>query len=207
MNQVNQEVDIVKEYNVHNYRKNNLVYVATPKCGSRYYSTLLLENNWDQIPFWKINWGKDYVFGFIRDPYIRYLKGVVQDIFESESIDFDNCITQMIRQFKKFNLPMTPHSVPISILLQGYYQNIKWIPIGDRSHEEFIKICQEHDIEIGHYDSENVDPHHSDKNKQSFYLRLKKEFEQSNELYQLFCKEDQKIYDEAKLKLEFNSQI
>jgi hypothetical protein len=194
--------DIVNFFNVHNYKKNNLVYIGTPKCGSRYYTTLLTENGWRRIHFWEIDWDNIHAVGFIRDPLERYLKGVVQDIFESESTDFDDCVTKMIGEFNKFNLPMTPHSVPITMLLQDYYHKINWIPVGNNSHEEFLKICEQHQISIENYDSENIDPHHSDSNKQQYYERIKTAFGHGNELYHLFFEKDHKLYDEAKKKFK-----
>jgi len=195
--------DIVEIYNVHNYRKNNVVYVGTPKCGSRYYSTLLLENGWDQVPFWSIEWTNDYVFGFIRDPLTRYLKGLVQDIFESESENFDHHISSLMSEFNKFNLPMTPHSIPVTVMLNGYCDKINWIPIGPESHNYFIDICKNQSIEIGQYDSENIDPHHSNGYKQAVYQRLKDLFVE-NDLYHLFFEQDHKLYDSIKKKFEQN---
>jgi hypothetical protein len=179
--------DIVKIYNVHNYRKNNVVYVGTPKCGSRYYSTLLLENGWDQVPFWSIDWTNDYVFGFIRDPLTRYLKGLVQDIFESESENFDHHISSLMSEFNKFNLPMTPHSIPVTVMLNGYCDKINWIPIGPESHNYFINICK----------------NHSNGYKQAVYQRLKDLFVE-NDLYHLFFEQDHKLYDSIKKKFEQN---
>ena len=204
MSQGSRVADIVEVYNVHNYRKNNLVYVGTPKCGSRYYSTLLLENGWDRDDLWTIDWSKDYVFGFIRDPLVRYLKGLVQDIFESESDQFDNHIFKLISEFKKFNLPMTPHSVPITVLLNGYWNKINWIPIGPHSHDRFIDICKNHSIEIGKYDSENIDPHHSNGHKQTVYEKIKSAFGNGNELYHLFFEQDHILYEQTKKKFEQN---
>lgn len=192
--------DAVNFFNVHNYIKNNLVYIGTPKCGSRYYTTLLTENGWRRTHFWEINWNKIHAVGFIRDPFERYLKGVVQDIFESESEDYDSCITKMIGQYKNFNLPMSFHALPITVLLNGYYDKINWIPVSNNSHKHFLNICNQHGIAITNNDSENIDPHHSTPYKQQCYERIKLEFGQGNELYHLFYEQDQKIFDAAKLK-------
>jgi len=162
-----------------------------------------LENGWDQVPFWTIDWTSDYVFGFIRDPLTRYLKGLVQDIFESESENFDHHISSLISEFNKFNLPMTPHSIPVTVMLNGYWDKINWIPIGPTSHNYFIDICKNRSIEIGKYDSENIDPHHSNGHKQSVYQRLKDLFVE-NELYHLFFEQDHKLYDSIKKKFEQN---
>lgn len=199
-------IDTVNFVNPHNYRKDNLVYIGTPKCGSRYYTTLLTENGWRRIHFWEINWDKDHTVGFIRDPLERYLKGIVQDIIESENEIFDECVTKLIGKFNQFNLPMTPHSVPITILFHGYYDKIDWIPIGPDSHDAFIKICKTHNIELGKFDSENVDPHHSTEFANGIYQRIKKEFGDASELFHLFFDQDQKLYNNIKNKFDQQSQ-
>ncbi len=193
-------IDSVNFFNVHNYIKNDLVYIGTPKCGSRYYTTLLTENGWRRTHFWEIDWDNIYPIGFIRDPFERYLKGVVQDIFESESVDYDLCVTKMIGQFKEYNLPMSFHAMPISVLLRGYYEKIIWIPISNYSHQHFLNICKQHNILIDNNDSENIDPHHSTEYKQHCYERIKNEFGSGNELYHLFFEQDQLIYEAAKKK-------
>lgn len=192
--------DAVNFFNVHNYIKNDLVYIGTPKCGSRYYTTLLLENEWHQINLWDIDWNKVYAFGFIREPLERYLKGIVQDIFESESKDYHTCVTKMIGEYKNYNLPMSFHALPITVLLNGYYDKINWIPIGENSHQHFLNICHRHGISISKYDSENIDPHHSTPYKQQCYEHIKSEFDQGNDLYHLFYEQDHKIFEAAKLK-------
>lgn len=97
---------------------------------------------------------------------------------------------------------MTPHSVPITTLLHGYYNKINWIPVEADSHKKFLQICKQHQISIGHYDSENIDPHHSDDNKQACYERIKTAFGDGNELYHLFFEKDQELYNAVTNKFE-----
>jgi hypothetical protein len=88
-------------------------------------------------------------------------------------------------------------------MLNGYCDKINWIPIGPESHNYFINICKNHSIEIGQYDSENIDPHHSNGYKQAVYQRLKDLFVE-NDLYHLFFEQDHKLYDSIKKKFEQN---
>ena len=132
----------------------NLVYVRNEKCASTYYAGLFRANHWQKIPFNSIDWNTDSVFSFIRDPLIRHIKGLVEDMI------LLGCECDLAGKVGKNFWAELPwlglHSVPTSIKFGEYASKINWIPIDalDVTSEDLVKqLLFSHNIEITWYDN------------------------------------------------------
>ena len=124
-------------------------FIRNDKCGSTYFANIFLANGWELESAENIDWGIDYVFSFIMDPYVRHVKGMVEDarLMGSEKI--------MIQNFGKMfweNIPwIGPHSMPISIKFGELADKIDWIPIdiGLPSTEDIVdQLLKPHGEEV-----------------------------------------------------------
>ena len=86
------------DYNVHVYRYKNLIYVATFKCASTYYTTLFQSNGWVRVHWEGINWAEDHVFGFLIDPVVRYVKALSEDYFNEEDSEFSQFLIDYLEK-------------------------------------------------------------------------------------------------------------
>jgi hypothetical protein len=186
---VNQNISIaeIDNFNIHCYRKDGipLVYLATYKCASTYYKTLLLDNGWDRIEFSSIDWTKDKVFSFISDPHLRYFKGIVQDLLNVENDELNEQIFNLIKNHKKDVLILTDHSLPIIFRLKNYAHQIDWIPIHDDfpHHEIFLKLLATYGITAE--PGENLDPHIANNHKKYLYHKFKSALGEGSDLYRI----------------------
>jgi len=148
-----------------------LVFLRNLKCASTYYSFLLQKNGWVEQSPSTIDWDNDYVFSFIMDPYVRHIKGLVEDLtwqgIEKPLIDL------MSRQFW-LNLPwIGDHSMPMTIRLGDKADKIDWIPIdvdGVSSQDELNKLLAKFDISITWY--EGIFRRESDPYKKDLYKKI-----------------------------------
>ena len=131
------------------FKKNNLVYIATLKCGHTFYSNIVRYNKWNQINFNDIDWDKDRVCGFIMNPVTRYLKGLTQDM-----LVHDDCI-DAVNTLNKYSangnwVLLSPHSEPLCTMYQKRMYNIDWIPLDATPNSEFFfkKICDSYGINL-----------------------------------------------------------
>lgn len=124
-------------------------FIRNDKCGSTYFANIFEANGWMIESAENIDWQIDHVFSFIMDPYVRHVKGMVEDAIAvgSEKI--------MIQNFGKMfweNIPwLGTHSMPISVKFGKLADNIDWIPIdiGIPSTEDIVdQLLKTHDEEI-----------------------------------------------------------
>jgi hypothetical protein len=202
---------VYQEYNVHIFRKNNLVYIATPKCGSTYYVSLILANGWRRIFLSDINWNRDHVIAFIRDVKERYVQGLVQDLYQTQSIEgvVPESFKEVLEKTQSFLLNHKRdflitgfHSLPFTVMLTDLCDKIDWIPICPNfdHHKLFLEICIRHNCPILVTEDENIDPHYSSEEKKNLTKELAKFVDESCLLFRLFYSGDQSIYNRAKSK-------
>jgi hypothetical protein len=201
MNQVEQALE---DYNVHLYRYNNLVYVATLKCASTYYTTLVQSNGWPRIRWHEIDWDKDHVFGFLIDPVVRYVKALSEDYFNEESEEFYDFLLDYLEKFLKRSTVLTFHSIPITTSLKKYADKIDWIPIDSNfeHHSLLLKLLDKHGVILSHY-GDTVDPHFGVENKKELERRMLDLFNQSDKhiSYNLLFAEDIELFEQIKAKI------
>lgn len=111
------------------FRKDNLVYVSIPKCQFTYYGHVFDANKWtpETVHIKDIDFEKHTVFGFIVNPYRRYLKGITQDIWIDKKRDE---VADAIINLSQKGMPiMSLHSLPISTMFGDKMFDIDWIPL------------------------------------------------------------------------------
>lgn len=201
----------VRNFTTFAYRKNGLVYLPSLKSACTYYYTLCLANGFERIYFQQIEWDKDHVVGFIMEPIKRYFKGVIEDIFQSDSDEYQNLIFTLIEKYNGLCFPMSGHCMPISITLKDYAYKVDWIPLYEDhipSHKLFKKLCREYDIEI--IDAgENIDSHESNYYKTAMFEKIykfKDNFNDSFSAWFLNIAEDLDLYYNVVAKINPNGE-
>lgn len=204
--------DLLNKLHAHCYRKQGipLVYIATYKCASTYYTTLLLDTGWDRIPFTNIDWGKDRVFGFINDPDLRLYKGFVEDVGNLAAYDpekSEELESHILKTFKDFNqhlIAFSLHTVPISIKLGKLVDKIDWIPIFDDfpHHQVFLKLLKEYGLTAE--PGENLDPHMANDYKKQHYEKFKSVINSEIELYKIFTLGNRDLFNQVRSKINPN---
>lgn len=196
------EQNIFDTLNPHCFRKpgSYLVYVATLKCASTYYTTLLLDNGWDRIYFTEIDWQKDHVFGFINDPDQRYYKGITEDVNNVAAVDsleaesLESHIKKTFQDFSPHLLLFSLHTIPINIKLGKYFDKIDWIPIFNDfpHHQIFLKLLNYHNLTVE--PGENLDPNSASEYKKNQYLNFKNCINYEMDLYKIFTEGDRELF-------------
>lgn len=200
----------LKEYNVHVYRYQNLIYVATFKCASTYYTTLLQSNGWERIFWEEIDWDRDHVFGFLIDPVTRYVKALAEDYINEESIELEELLFSYLEKILSRSTLLTFHSIPICTGLKQYVNKIDWIPIesGFNHHSLLLTLLDKHNVVLSHY-GEMVDPHFGSDNKKELEQRMFNIFNSKNKhiSYQLLLSEDIDLFNRVKTKINPNGVL
>jgi hypothetical protein len=114
-----------------------LVYVRTLKCASTFFWETLKKNGWWEIRFNDIDWKNQRVFSHILDPDQRRHKGVAEYIDMNDAYD----LFYHSETFKKFvaHIPtLDQHSVSYHDQYGNYCNQIDWIPLTGRSHEQSV---------------------------------------------------------------------
>lgn len=137
-----------KQIATYRYPGKSILFVRNNKCASTFYSNIFMANGWQVDNFENINWAEDKVFSVIIDPYVRHVKGLVQDLCDRgiERIALNN----FGRTFWH-SLPwIGHHSMPISIKFDNHHNQIDWIPAdADRPTEDIItNKLKKYDIDI-----------------------------------------------------------
>ena len=194
----------LKEYNVHVYRYQSLVYVATFKCASTYYTTLLQSNGWDRIRWDDIDWAQDHVFGFLIDPVVRYVKALAEDFINEENTDFEQFLFSFLEKALTRSTLLTFHSIPICTSLKDYVNKIDWIPIsqGFEHHSLLLTLLDKHRVTLSHY-GDMVDPHFGTTYKKELEQRMFDIFNSKNKhiSYKLLLNEDIELFENVKNKI------
>lgn len=131
------------------YKKNNLVYIRTHKCASTFYMDVLTHNQWDSISESEVDWHNDHVFGFLLDPVQRYVKGIIEDIYNNDTLLHSTL--EFYRDHQAQSLLYTLHSFPLSLYYgRDVVGKIDWIPLNQSVPSEvlFEKLCEKHAINI-----------------------------------------------------------
>lgn len=189
------------DYNLHVYRYANMVYVATFKCASTYYTTLFQLNGWDRIYWNRIDWDNDHVFGFLIDPEVRYIKAIAEDYINEESDQFAEFSMQYLEHMVSSSTLITFHSIPISVGLKSYVNKIDWIPIADGYHHHslLLNLLDGYGISLSHHD-EIVDSHKGSEYKKSLEKKMFDLFNNSKKhiSYNLLLSEDIELFKQVK---------
>ena len=125
-----------------------LVYVRSPKCASTYYYGLLKANGWKDIKFNDIDWEQHHVFSFITEPYVRHVKGLVQDIVGA---GIEKILLNWHGASFWEDLPwLGGHSQPLTFTFGDKFDLIDWIPIdGDKTSETILTgLLNQYQIEL-----------------------------------------------------------
>jgi hypothetical protein len=200
----------ILEYNVHVFRKNNLVYVATYKCGSTYFVSLLIVNGWERITFEEINWERNYVVAFIRDVKERYINGIIEDLAQTQTIEEPKSepiekiysdLKQLTKNYSNHFFLMSFHTVPITHALKNFVDKIHWIPIAENfdHNKVFFEICKKFDCPIEIFENENIDHHHSLPIHQKYQKNFAELHPEESFLFKIHFSGNQTIYNKAKL--------
>lgn len=191
-------------YNVHCYKRKNLIYIGTYKTASTYYKTLLLDNGWNQVWFKDINWDRDHVFGFINDPVVRYMKGVVQDLYNWEDPALVDKAFDIISNHKNQLLLLSEHSMPICLTLKEYVNRVDWIPINEEtpSHQLFLKLLAHYGFRVSN--EENIDPNHSGQQQRDMVKEYAEKFKDSKGMFNITFAGDIDLYESVRSKINLN---
>lgn len=172
-------------------------YIRNLKCGSTFFSNIFLANGWVESPLDSIDWNHDHIFSFIMDPYVRHIKGLVEDAI---NMGIEKIMLQNFGLKFWQDLPwIGPHSMPMSIIFGDSIHKIDWIPIDlDTVSSESVvdKILSSHEIKIDWtipvYRNESIDY-----KKQLFHkFSSLANSEQKRILLEKFCA-DYEIYSNA----------
>ena len=114
------------------YRSGNLIYFRHFKCATSTYLRLFEEKlQWEQTDTQKIDWEKDKVFSYIRNPLIKHYKGIVEGLtFFPRMFDFfyqstDDKDLEFLAQLTSIE----PHSYTIHRFFSDNALKVHWIPI------------------------------------------------------------------------------
>ena len=128
-----------------------LIYVRTLKCASTFFWETFKKIGWWEINFNEIDWKNQPVFSHMLDPDQRRHKGVAEYIDMNDAYD----LFYQNETFKKFiaYIPaMDQHSTSYHDQYGNYCNQIDWIPLSERSHEESVAatdlLLQYHGIKL-----------------------------------------------------------
>ena len=191
----------LSDYNVHVYRYADLVYVATFKCASTYYTTLFQSNGWQRIYWSDIDWKNDHVFGFLIDPVTRYVKALAEDYINEENEQFSEFILRYLENMLPRSSLITFHSIPICLGLKSYAKHIDWIPIADGYHHHslLLNLLDSHNVNLSHH-GDMVDSHIGTEYKKNLENRMLDLFNRSKKhvSYNLLLSEDIELFEQVK---------
>lgn len=115
--------------NIHFYRapEKNIGFIRNDKCGSTFFSNIFKANGWIRESSEDIDWDQDHVFSFIMDPYVRHVKGMVEDavLMGSEKLMLQNFGLRFWQNISWIG----SHSMPMSVKFGDCINQIDWIPI------------------------------------------------------------------------------
>lgn len=181
------------------YRKEKLVFVSLLKCASTYYGEVFVNNGWQPIDYSTIDWTHDHVFGFIMNPNNRYIKGLAEDVFDSNT------------NWSLENLPVfldavvfTYHSLPINMYLNQHMEKIDWIPLDSSvpSEELVLKLLAKYNLTL---DFNNAAyKHQSESEKINIYNLLKARIDLNNHVIYNGLQVDNNLYRQVSSRLNLN---
>jgi hypothetical protein len=114
-----------------------LVYVRTLKCASTFFWETFKKIGWWEIRFNDIDWKNQRVFSHILDPDQRRHKGVAEYIDMNDAYDLFYH-SETFRKFVTHTPTLDQHSVSYHDQYGNYCNQIDWIPLTGRSHEQSV---------------------------------------------------------------------
>jgi len=173
----------------------NVGYLRSLKCASTYYTNIFRANGWIQQGINDIDWDRDDVFSFIIDPYVRHIKGMVEDI---TSWGLENIMINNLGRFHWRQIPwIDSHSMPLSILLKDECDKIDWIPI-DGAAPFGEQLLENKLAKYGITINWNFDVYRNESNeyKKNLFFQLVKLSSGKQENFRYFCR-DWELYEQA----------
>ena len=171
------------------FKKQNVAYVSQRCNASTFYDSVVIENGWQEIKYSEINWQQDAVFGLIQDPINRYCKGLAADLLCDEMLK--NSILPLFDKITSGFVPITLHTLPISLTCGDKYQQIHWIPIDQNvsSEELVVKFCKKNNLNLEI--NKNMKTFNAiNPDETALYLHLKKLLGDANHIfYKIFSKD------------------
>ena len=114
------------------YRAGNLIYFRHFKCATSTYLQLFDKKlKWEHTDTQQIDWDKDKVFSYIRDPLKKHYKGIVEGLTYFPGV-FDFFYKTNDPNDLEFLAQLTsiePHSYTIHRFFGDRALNVHWIPI------------------------------------------------------------------------------
>lgn len=117
--------------------KDNLGYVPVVKCANTYYSKQFQDLGWRKTTIGRID-KETVLFGVIKDPLTRWLKGIVE--FLCQVVRIDNVTDELLARLLYTVAMPDLHSVCYHIYFGNYLNTINWIPM-DHLDDQQIKTC------------------------------------------------------------------
>lgn len=110
----------------------NLVYWIHSKCACSFYKQIFAILDWKIIRLDEVNWDRDTVFSYIRDPLVKHRTGIIQWFYHNNKEELlktnknNNDFFEMLSTIAWLDW----HSMPISDHLSlDKIKKITWIPI------------------------------------------------------------------------------
>lgn len=109
----------------------NLVYFVHSKCACSFYKKLYQTLGWNVETTAQVNWNKDYVFSYIRNPLIKHRMGIIEWFYFNNRLEllkdnFNNSdFFRMISEVAYLDF----HSLSLYEHLGDKMFQVKWIPI------------------------------------------------------------------------------
>ena len=179
------------------YRFGDLVYINHPKCASTYYSSLLAANQWTPIKFSEIQWGKDYVFGFAMDPWIKHAKAITEDLWSRHRENLGTILDLGPTFFQDLGL-FGWHSMPLWVRLQHHMYQVHWIPLDLRqiSSDTLLEHLLNHhgcSLDLG-----NINRHESQPEKLSLFKQVREMLDKGSAIIWQVLAQDLDLYNQIR---------
>jgi len=179
-------------------KKENCIYVPVLKAASTYFRNLLLYNGWEKVDYNDIDWNNNFVFGFIMNPFTRYLKAFTHEILynltNSRKFIEDNEKKILDKYSNGHFLLYTAHTIPITTIYGDKCKNINWITL-DTSHDATEKLqhmLNGYNIKLDV--PKGIHANKSSEEEHELYEYIRNLYEDDNFILLSMLKEDIKLY-------------
>jgi hypothetical protein len=172
------------------YRYKHLVYFRHFKCASVFYLQLFEKMlRWEPICYTSIDWQKDHVFSYIRDPFEKRLAGLAEYVFrifyEENANDFSYGTYLTLLEHPYFvriiarTFILDDHTLPLYHILGTNAEKVDWIPIDCPTVDHVactIKLLKTHGIDLNIESISSItEGNVSTGDKKRFITRLKQQ--------------------------------
>ena len=175
--------------------KNNLIFVNILKNASSFYRDVFVTNKWNFLKFENVNWEDNYVFGFIQHPVVRYCKGLTEDLYEN--LDLSGKILPLLSDNIKNFLPLTFHTLPISMTCGDRMYQMTWFPLDadTSSKQQLDDFCRGHNVFLNW--NFNFNLHSSNPKKINFFNNVKFLLGNGNHIFWKVFAKDMDLYNKV----------